>query len=94
MTQNIEQRTEVAVKRYEGAAKSVDEIANTDKVVETPVGQRKSFPKIAKEWDEESTLLKQNWQQESKQLKQSWENDSTTLRSEWKQERDQFSVKS
>lgn len=94
MTQNIEQRTLAATTTLESSAKTVDEIAHTDKVVETPVGQRKSFPKIAKEWDDESTLLKQNWQQESKQLKQSWENDSTTLRSEWKQERDQFSVKS
>ncbi|MFH4371255.1 hypothetical protein, partial [Vibrio alginolyticus] len=94
MTKNIEQRTLAATTTLESSAKTVDEIAHTNKVVETPVGQRKSFPKIAKEWDDESTLLKQNWQQESKQLKQSWENDSTTLRSEWKQERDQFSVKS
>lgn len=53
MTQNIEQRTEAAVSKYEGAATSVQELVNTDKDVNTPVGVRKSFPKISREADEE-----------------------------------------
>lgn len=51
MTQNIEQRTLAATNTMEAAAKSVDEIAHTDKDVLTPVGPRKSFPKISREWD-------------------------------------------
>ncbi|HHX8641036.1 TPA: hypothetical protein ACVO4S_003182 [Vibrio diabolicus] len=62
MTQNIEQRTLAATATMEGAAKSVDEIANTDKVVETPVGYRDSFPKISRESKSnfEAQLLKQD----------------------------------
>ncbi|EPA0546265.1 hypothetical protein ACQZN4_001987 [Vibrio alginolyticus] len=54
MTQNIEERTLAATATMEGAAKAVDEIANTDKVVETPVGQRKSIPMLSRELDEEN----------------------------------------
>ncbi|EIO2938107.1 hypothetical protein LQH81_004692 [Vibrio parahaemolyticus] len=49
MTQNIEQRTEVAVTRYEGAATTADELVHQDKVVTTPAGKRDSFPKISRE---------------------------------------------
>ncbi|UVD31959.1 structural protein 2 [Vibrio phage vB_Va_Val-yong3] len=82
MTQNIEQRTEVAVKTYEGAASSVNEIAHTDKEVETPAGMRKSFPRISREWDDES-----------KRLQVEWNNDSSTLREDWKNERNELSTK-
>ncbi|MDW1981953.1 hypothetical protein [Vibrio sp. Vb0304] len=82
MTQNIEERTQVAVTRYEGAAKSVDEIAHKDTDVVTPVGSRKSFPKISREWDEKST-----------ELKTQWENDSATLREDWHNERNELSIK-
>ncbi|HHF3110244.1 TPA: hypothetical protein ACPJ1P_004776, partial [Vibrio diabolicus] len=61
MTQNIEQRTLAATSSIETSAKAVDEIAHTDKVVDTPVGQRKSFPRISREWDDESTRLKTEW---------------------------------
>ena len=82
MTQNIEQRTLAATATMEGAAKAVDEIANTDKDVTTPVGTRKSFPKISREWDEKST-----------ELKTAWENDSATLRQDWQNERNELSTK-
>ncbi|EOX3942276.1 hypothetical protein ACPHXT_000698 [Vibrio alginolyticus] len=82
MTQNIEERTQVAVTRYEGAAKSVDEIAHKDADVVTPVGSRKSFPKISREWDEKAT-----------ELKTIWENDSATLRQDWQNERNELSTK-
>ncbi|HHC6692723.1 hypothetical protein CGJ04_09075 [Vibrio parahaemolyticus] len=82
MTQNIEQRTLAATATMEGAAKTVDEIANTDKDVSTPVGSRKSFPKISREWDEKSTALKTEW-----------ENDSATLRQDWQNERKELSTK-
>jgi len=52
MTQNIEERTLAATSTMEGAAKAMDEIANTDKTVETPVGPRKSFPKLSREIEE------------------------------------------
>ncbi len=54
MTQNIEERTLAATATMEGAAKSVDEIAHTDKIVETPVGQRKSIPMLSRELDEDN----------------------------------------
>ncbi|MFZ6039781.1 hypothetical protein ACOV11_04640 [Vibrio natriegens] len=82
MTQNIEQRTLAATATMEGAAKAVDEIANTDKDVSTPVGTRKSFPKISREWDEKAT-----------ELKTTWENDSATLRQDWQNERNELSTK-
>lgn len=82
MTQNIEQRTLAATTTMEGAAKAVDEIANTDKDVTTPVGTRKSFPKISREWDEKAT-----------ELKTTWENDSATLRQDWQNERNELSTK-
>ncbi|HGF5004087.1 TPA: SGNH/GDSL hydrolase family protein [Vibrio parahaemolyticus] len=49
MTQNIEQRTEAAVTKYETASDAVQKLVNTDAVVETPVGARDSFPKISRE---------------------------------------------
>jgi hypothetical protein len=82
MTQNIEQRTLAATSTLELSAKIVDEIAHKDTEVVTPVGMRKSFPKISREWDEKST-----------ELKQVWENDSATLREEWRNERNELSVK-
>jgi hypothetical protein len=53
MTQNIEQRTEVAVKKYESASDVAEQLMKTDSVVETPAGLRKSIPKISRETDEE-----------------------------------------
>lgn len=82
MTQNIEQRTEVAVTKYEGAATSVDEIAHTDKEVDTPVGKRNSFPKISREWNDES-----------QRLQTEWKNDSGVIREDWKNERNELSTK-
>ncbi|HCH5589177.1 TPA: hypothetical protein NKZ51_004530 [Vibrio parahaemolyticus] len=82
MTQNIEERTLAATATMEGAAKAVDEIANTDKDVSTPVGSRKSFPKISREWDDESQRLQTQWQ-----------NDSATLRQDWQNERNELSTK-
>ncbi len=49
MTQNIEQRTEAAVKKYEGASAVVEALANTDSTVGTGAGDRKSFPKLSRE---------------------------------------------
>ncbi|ELA7356046.1 hypothetical protein Q9X91_002670, partial [Vibrio alginolyticus] len=82
MTQNIEQRTLVATTTLESSAKTVDEIAHKDTEVATPVGNRKSFPKISREWDEKST-----------ELKTQWENDSATLRQDWQNERNELSTK-
>ncbi|MGU3704908.1 hypothetical protein NAL94_23680 (plasmid) [Vibrio alginolyticus] len=93
MTQNIEDRTQVAVTRYEGAAKSVDEIAHKDADVVTPVGSRKSFPKISREWDEESTRLKNEWGSESFRLQNEWKNESETIKESWKTERNELSIK-
>ncbi|HCG7966411.1 TPA: hypothetical protein NJ499_001539 [Vibrio parahaemolyticus] len=53
MTQNIEQRTLTATTTLESSAKTVDEIAHQDKDVSTPVGQRKSFPKLSREIEED-----------------------------------------
>ncbi|EPF7752870.1 hypothetical protein ACSVMW_001873 [Vibrio parahaemolyticus] len=93
MSQNIEQRTLAATATMEGAAKAVAEIANTDKDVSTPVGSRKSFPKISREWDEESTRLKDEWGSESQRLQTEWNNDSATLRQDWQNERNELSTK-
>lgn len=93
MTQNIEQRTEVAVKKYEGAATSVDEIAHTDKDVDTPVGRRKSFPKISREWDDESQRLQKDWGDQSHRLQTEWQNDSAVIREDWQTERNELSTK-
>ncbi|PSB81564.1 hypothetical protein C5F61_01560, partial [Photobacterium damselae subsp. damselae] len=82
MTQNIERRTELAVKKYEDAATSVYEIAHTDKDIEIPVGRRKSFPKISREWDDESQRLQREWQ-----------NDSSVIREDWQTERNELSTK-
>ncbi|MCQ9036851.1 hypothetical protein H2C68_07625 [Vibrio alginolyticus] len=49
MTKNIEDRTLAATTTLESSAKTVDEIANKDKFVSTPVGQRKSFPMLSRE---------------------------------------------
>ncbi|WP_270944407.1 hypothetical protein [Vibrio parahaemolyticus] len=82
MTQNIEQRTLAATATLESSAKTVDQIAHKDTEVATPVGNRKSFPKISREWDEKST-----------ELKTQWENDSATLRQDWQNERNELSTK-
>ncbi|MBO0162617.1 hypothetical protein NDJ06_01295 [Vibrio alginolyticus] len=52
MTQNIEERTESAVKKYEDASGVADKLMNTDDLVETGVGARKSLPKVSREADE------------------------------------------
>lgn len=49
MTQNIEQRTEAAVSKYEGAAGKAEQFAETDSTVSTAAGPRKSFPKLSRE---------------------------------------------
>ncbi|HHF3200115.1 TPA: hypothetical protein ACPJ13_000136 [Vibrio alginolyticus] len=59
MTKNIEERTLAATATLELSAKTVDEIAHQDKDVPTPVGNRKSFPKISREADERF-LIQQN----------------------------------
>ncbi|KYO58446.1 hypothetical protein AU461_23300 [Vibrio parahaemolyticus] len=82
MNQNIEQRTEVAVQKYEHASGTVDDIANQDADVKTGAGYRKSFPKISREWDEKS----QNLQNE-------WSNDSAVIRDDWQNERNELSTK-
>ncbi|NVC95953.1 hypothetical protein FC650_20560 [Vibrio natriegens] len=79
MTQNIEQRTLAATATMEGAAKSVDEIAHKDADVVTPVGIRKSFPKISREWDDESQRLQTQWQNNSANLTQDWQNERNEL---------------
>ncbi|HHC6612673.1 TPA: hypothetical protein ACN311_001865 [Vibrio parahaemolyticus] len=62
MTQNIEQRTLEAVTKYESAVTTVDEIAHADKDIDTQHGKRKSFPKISREWNDESQRLHREWQ--------------------------------
>ncbi|MCG6219270.1 hypothetical protein [Vibrio diabolicus] len=52
MTQNIEQRTEAAVSKYEGAAGKIEQFAETDSQVDTSSGSRKSFPKLSREIEE------------------------------------------
>lgn len=53
MTKNIEQRTLAATATIESSAKIVEEIAHQDKVVDTPVGQRESFPMLSRQIAEE-----------------------------------------
>ncbi|EGQ7961195.1 hypothetical protein HRO21_002855 [Vibrio parahaemolyticus] len=55
MTQNIEQRTEAAVTKYETASDAVQKLVNTDGVVNTPVGQRKSFPYLSRDIEERAS---------------------------------------
>ncbi|BDM64532.1 hypothetical protein NFHSH190041_19840 [Shewanella sp. NFH-SH190041] len=64
MTQNIEQRTVNAVKQYETASGTIDKFAHADDVVNTPVGARKTFPKISKEWEENAAALTKDWKEE------------------------------
>ncbi|EGQ7646269.1 hypothetical protein I2703_000344 [Vibrio alginolyticus] len=52
MTKNIEQRTLAATNTLESSAKTVDYLAHTDDDVETPVGKRKSFPRLSREFEE------------------------------------------
>lgn len=59
MTQNIEQRTEVAVTKYENASNVAEKLVNTDSVVSTPVGDRESFPMISR-LETESRLKRDN----------------------------------
>ncbi|HHF3086095.1 TPA: hypothetical protein ACPJ1F_004438 [Vibrio diabolicus] len=49
MTKNIEERTEAAVSKYEGAAGKAEQFAETDSNVSTAAGPRKSFPKLSRE---------------------------------------------
>lgn len=93
MTQNIEQRTEVAVKKYEGSADTVEKIAQTDSNVPTAAGERKSFPKISREWEENSQHLQKEWGNESQRLQTEWNNDSATIRQDWQTERNELSTK-
>ncbi|HHF0512914.1 TPA: tail fiber domain-containing protein [Vibrio alginolyticus] len=79
MAQNIETRTEVAVKKYEGASNTVEQLAHTDETVETPVGPRKSLPKISREWNSESTRLQKEWGNESKVIREGWSNERNEL---------------
>lgn len=51
MTNNIEQRTNVAVSKIEGAGTTMDLLAHTDDVVDTPAGKRQSFPKLSREFE-------------------------------------------
>ncbi|HHX8281136.1 TPA: hypothetical protein ACVOZE_004416 [Vibrio diabolicus] len=82
MTQNIEQRTLEAVTKYESAVTTVDEIAHADKDIDTQHGKRKSFPKISREWNDESQRLQREWQ-----------NDSAVIRENWQAERNELSIK-
>ncbi|WP_237487219.1 hypothetical protein, partial [Vibrio hippocampi] len=93
MTQNIEQRTEVAVKKYEGASDTVNQLAETDAIVNTGAGTRKSFPKISQEWDDESNKLKKDWGDESSRLQTEWSNESAVIREDWQTERNELSTK-
>ncbi len=94
MTQNIEKRTEAAVETLSGASKTFELLAHTDQDVETPVGKRKSVPKITRELDEESQRLKSEWNEESQRLQTEWGNESTVIRESWQTERNELSVKS
>ncbi|WP_438454522.1 SGNH/GDSL hydrolase family protein [Vibrio alginolyticus] len=94
MTQNIEQRTEVAVKKYESASDVVEKIANTDGYVETGSGHKKSFPKISREWDENSQKMQKDWGDESQRLQTEFQNESAVIREDWQNERDSLSIKS
>ncbi|MFM2618566.1 SGNH/GDSL hydrolase family protein (plasmid) [Vibrio alginolyticus] len=52
MTQNIEQRTEAAVSKYEVAASKIEEFSEKDSIVSTSSGDRKSFPMLSREIEE------------------------------------------
>lgn len=54
MTKNIEERTLAATATLESSAKTVDELAHTDNDIETPVGKRKSMPKLSREFEEDN----------------------------------------
>ncbi|MDW3058297.1 sialate O-acetylesterase [Vibrio sp. 1978] len=62
MTQNIEQRTEAAVTKYEGAADKIEQFAETDSTLSTAAGPRKSFPKLSREIEESIRLGAANHQ--------------------------------
>ncbi|EOV9305365.1 hypothetical protein ACN5WT_004671 [Vibrio parahaemolyticus] len=85
MTQNIEQRTEVAVKKYEGASDTVDRIANTDSTVATPIGPRKSFPKLSREiehkGDEQRVGIKQASDTQYSEIQLRSDNQSQSIQS-------------
>lgn len=93
MNQNIEQRTEIAVKKYETASDTADKLAHTDSNVLTPVGYRNSFPKISRVWDEESQRLQKDWSDESQRLQREFRNESAVIREDWQNERDALSTK-
>ena len=59
MTQNLEQRTEVAVTKYEKASNVADNLVNTDAIVDTPVGPRESFPRLSRRFSDEYELDRQ-----------------------------------
>ncbi len=65
MTQNIEQRTEVAVTKYENASDLIDKLGNTDDEVQTPAGPRDSFPKLSREIKEAAETQHRNIQARS-----------------------------
>lgn len=52
MTQNIEQRTAVAVKRFENTSEVSERLAMKDEVVQTAAGPRNSLPKVSREAEE------------------------------------------
>ncbi|WP_321282984.1 hypothetical protein [uncultured Vibrio sp.] len=64
MTQNIEQRTEAAVTKYEKASVTIEKFAETDGMIQTGSGSRNSFPKLSREIKEEAAaqLASQNQQ--------------------------------
>ncbi|HCE4802534.1 TPA: hypothetical protein NKV34_004495 [Vibrio parahaemolyticus] len=63
MTQNIEQRTEQAVVKYEAASNIVDLLGNTDSEVMTPAGERESFPRLSRLFRSEHNLAQNDrWQ--------------------------------
>ncbi|EGQ9818943.1 hypothetical protein FV768_23790 [Vibrio parahaemolyticus] len=53
MTQNIEQRTEVAVKQYESASSTAHALSSTLSTLNVQGKEVKSLPKISDEWEEE-----------------------------------------
>lgn len=54
MTLNIEERTEAAVTKYEGAADKIEQFSETDSIVPTGSGNRKSFPMLSREIEEDA----------------------------------------
>ncbi|CAK2372497.1 hypothetical protein VCRA2119O147_560025 [Vibrio crassostreae] len=77
MTQNIEQRTEVAVKKYEGASHVVDLLGTTDSKVVTPVGERSSFPKLSRELEEDNVQRKDEFQAVQESNRNDFHSDQT-----------------